>query len=136
MRNLRGIAGGIVMAVALVTGWTLLEGLRAGCATRDCLVPLSDQVSIAFSMSLGCAMILTACGVPVWLTLKRFGWSNIYSTAFLGFLLPLAFWTPLGLSPRSSLADVAISGVPYAACGLLSALACWAAGGSAPRNVR
>ena len=113
-------------AVLLVTSWTLIDGVQAGCATQSCLVPLEAQVSVAFSLSLIYAVLFTAICVPAWLTLEKLGVANGWSAALMGFALPLAYWVVTNLPGVSGVFDLLISGLPYAFSGLVAALVCLA----------
>lgn len=113
-------------AVLLVTSWTLIDGIRAGCATQNCLIPLGTQVSVAFSLSLIYAILFAAIGVPAWLALEKFGMANGWNAALMGFALPLAYWAAINFPGVSGVFALLVSGLPYAISGLVAALVCLA----------
>jgi len=123
---LRSLTAGIVTAVLLVTSWTFIDGVRAGCATQNCLIPLGAQVSVAFSLSLIYAVLFTAICVPAWLTLETLGMPNGWSAALMGFTFPLTYWVATNLPGVSDVFDLFVSGLPYAVSGLVAALVCLA----------
>jgi hypothetical protein len=133
---LRCLTAGVVTAVMLVTSWTLVEGIWAGCARQNCLIPLGAQVSVAFSLSLIDAVIIAACCVPVWLMLAKNRLANIWTAALLGFIFPLSYWAITNLPGQSGRTWLLVSGLPYAFSGLVAALVCWRTGDGAKRGGR
>ena len=113
-------------AVSLVTIWTFMDGVWAGCATQNCLIPLGVQVSIALTLAPIYAVLFTAICVPIWLTLAKLDIANGWSAALMGFALPLAYWVVTNLSGVSGVVALLVSGLPYAVSGLVAALVCLA----------
>jgi len=122
------LTAGVGTAVLLVTAWTLIEGVSAGCATQNCLIPLDLQVSVAFTLSLIYAILFIAICVPTWLVLGRFNLANSWSAALMGFTLPLAYWVITNLPGASGVTGLLVGGLPYAISGLVAALVCRATG--------
>lgn len=125
--GLRAHAIGVGTAVSLVTAYTFLNAVLAGCAVHNCLVPLSAQVELAFLLSLFYALVLSVCVTPIWITLDRIGLANFWSAFAIGFFAPATLWTLMNLDGHASVWSLIFDGLPYALCGGAAGLAVWLA---------
>ena len=120
----------VLTASTLTAVYTLCEGLLAGCATGNCLMPLGTGVQIAFMLSIIYASCIAVCTAPIWVVLQRLQLGGYRSAMALGFLGTIILWLLTNTSSSFGTFSVLRSGLPYALCGAVAGFAAWFAGSS------